>query len=142
MLNILPFTIKSSTFSAPFLYKTQLLCKFDSYFVDVFPVFMHNGSSFTDFSIQCKHFYCNSGELICAEGEKADNVYIILEGRVKVFKVDESGNEIEIAIIEKGNMFGEMALFDKGVRSACVKSIEQCQFLIFDGQKFLELLLS
>jgi CRP-like cAMP-binding protein len=38
-------------------------------------------------------------------------------------------------------MIGEMALFDKGVRSACVKTIEPSKFLIFEGDKFLELLL-
>jgi CRP-like cAMP-binding protein len=38
-------------------------------------------------------------------------------------------------------MFGEMALFDKGIRSASVKSIEPCEFLIFDGDIFLELAL-
>jgi CRP-like cAMP-binding protein len=38
-------------------------------------------------------------------------------------------------------MFGEMALFDKGVRSASVKSIDDCQFLIFEGDTFLELVL-
>jgi len=38
-------------------------------------------------------------------------------------------------------MFGEMALFDKGFRSASVKSIDTCQLLIFDGDKFLELIL-
>ena len=39
-------------------------------------------------------------------------------------------------------MFGEMALFDKGVRSASVKTINDCKFLIFDGDIFLDLILS
>ena len=82
-----------------------------------------------------------SGVEICNEGDTADKVYIILEGKVKVYKKDKNGYEIEIATIEKGNMFGEMALFDKGIRSASVRSIEPCQLLIFKGDKFLELLL-
>jgi CRP-like cAMP-binding protein len=80
-----------------------------------------------------------AGTVICSEGEKADKVYLIIEGKVKVYKMDSSGCETELAIIEKGNMFGEMALFDKGMRSACVKTIEKSKFLIFDGDKFLEL---
>jgi hypothetical protein len=89
----------------------------------------------------CKTISIEEGSIICSEGEKADKVYVILDGKVKVYKKDKKGNEIEIAIIEKGNMFGEMALFDRGVRSASVKTIEPCQFLIFKGDKFLELLL-
>jgi hypothetical protein len=82
-----------------------------------------------------------SGSIICAEGDIADKVYFILNGKVKVYNMDEKGNETELATIEKGNMFGEMALFDKGVRSASVKSIEPCQFLIFEGDTFLKLVM-
>jgi hypothetical protein len=90
---------------------------------------------------ECTTEMIEEGRVIVAEGEKADKVYVILEGKVKVYKKDTQGKETEIATIEQGNMFGEMALFDKGVRSASVKTIEPCQFLIFEGDKFLELLL-
>ena len=76
---------------------------------------------------------------IISEGDKADKVYLIIEGKVKVYKKDSSGVETELATIEKGNIIGEMALFDKGVRSASVKTIERSKFLIFDGDKFLEM---
>ncbi|MCK5343981.1 MAG: cyclic nucleotide-binding domain-containing protein, partial [Candidatus Heimdallarchaeota archaeon] len=82
-----------------------------------------------------------AGTLICSEGDIADKVYFILNGKVKIFKTDKNGNETELATIEKGNMFGEMALFDKGIRSASVRTIESCQFLIFEGVTFLELVL-
>jgi glutamate/tyrosine decarboxylase-like PLP-dependent enzyme len=82
-----------------------------------------------------------AGSEICCEGETADKVYLILEGKVKVYKSDSQGNETELAIIEKGNMFGEMALFDRGVRSASVRTLEPCEFLIFEGDTFLELIL-
>ena len=84
----------------------------------------------------------DSGKIICDEGEIADKVYLILSGKVRVYKLDKDGNETELAIIDKGNMFGEMALFDKGVRSASIKTIENCEFLVINGDKFLELSLS
>ena len=80
-------------------------------------------------------------KIICSEGEKADTVFFIIEGQVKVTKKDRAGGETELATIEQGNMFGEMALFDRGIRSASVKTTEPCQFLIFEGERFLELLL-
>ena len=82
-----------------------------------------------------------TGTVIISEGDKADKVYMIIEGKVKVYKKDSSGFDTELATIEKGNIIGEMALFDKGVRSACVKTIEPSKFLIFDGDKFLEMVL-
>jgi len=89
----------------------------------------------------CKTVFVKEGSVILSEGEKADEVFLILEGKVKVYKEDEKGDEAHIATIDRGNMFGEMALFDKGVRSASVKTAEPCQLLIFEGDKFLELLL-
>ena len=83
----------------------------------------------------------DAGSIICKEGEIADKVYLILSGKVKVYKNDPNGHEIELAMIDKGNLFGEMALFDKGFRCASVKCIEQCKFFIFEGDKFLNLLL-
>jgi len=82
-----------------------------------------------------------AGEVICTEGEKADKVYLIVNGKVKVYKTDSEGKETGLAIIEKGNLFGEMALFDKGIRSASVMSIEPCHLYIFRGDIFLELVL-
>ena len=81
------------------------------------------------------------GVVVCSEGEQADKVYIILDGKVMIYTTDELGKESEIATIEKGNMFGEMALFDKGIRSASVKSVEPCTFLIIEGDAFLDLAL-
>jgi CRP-like cAMP-binding protein len=77
--------------------------------------------------------------VLISEGDKADKVYLIIEGKVKVYKKDSNDIETEIATIEKGNIFGEMALFDKGLRSASVKTIEPSKFLIFNGDKFLEM---
>jgi hypothetical protein len=83
----------------------------------------------------------DAGTIICAEGDKADNVYLIVKGKVKVYRVDESGAETTIAIIDQGNLFGEMALFDKGLRSASVMSIEPCQLYTFEGNTFLDIVL-
>ena len=83
----------------------------------------------------------DAGNIICKEGDVADKVYLILSGKVKVYKNDNEGHETELATIDKGNMFGEMALFDKGFRSASVKCVEPCKFFIFEGDKFLDLLL-
>ncbi len=89
----------------------------------------------------CKTVSIPPGKVICNQGDKADKVYLILDGKVKVYMSDKQNHETEIAILEKGDMFGEMALFDKGFRSASVKSIDPCKLLIFKGDTFLELIL-
>ena len=71
-----------------------------------------------------------AGTVIISEGDKANKVYLIIEGKVKVYKTDSSGFETELATIEKGNIIGEMALFDKVVRTASVKTIKPRKYII------------
>jgi hypothetical protein len=82
-----------------------------------------------------------AGQILFSEGDKASNVYLILSGKVKVYKEDPQGNEVELATLSQGSFFGEMALFDQGIRSAAVKSLEVCKFCVIEGDKFLDVVL-
>lgn len=82
-----------------------------------------------------------AGQVLFSEGDKANNVYLMLSGKVKVYKEDAEGNEIELATLSKGSFFGEMALFDQGIRSAAVKSLEPCKFCVIEGDNFLDVVL-
>src|SRR5262245_63327868 len=44
-------------------------------------------------------------------GDKSDSIYYILKGSVTVLVEDESGREIIVAYLNKGDFFGEMPLF-------------------------------
>jgi len=45
-------------------------------------------------------------------------LYVIREGKVRIIRSDEEGNEIELAIFSKGDFFGELAMIDGEKRSA------------------------
>ena len=56
-------------------------------------------------------------------GDKSDSIYYILKGSVTVLVEDESGREIIVAYLNKGDFFGEMPLFTEDTpRSAWVKA--------------------
>ena len=82
-----------------------------------------------------------AGELLFSEGELADKVYVILSGKVKVFRARPDGGETEFVTVAEGNFFGEMALFDRSVRSASVRCIEACEFVVIEGDRFLHAVL-
>ncbi len=63
--------------------------------------------------------------IIVNEGEVGESLFILLEGRVKVFSNDQDGREITYNVVESGDYFGEMWL-DGGPRSASVMTIEPC----------------
>jgi CRP-like cAMP-binding protein len=62
------------------------------------------------------HTYAKD-KIIFAEYEIGDSLYIIQEGTVKITKIME-GNEIILAILKRGEIFGEMALLENKPRSA------------------------
>jgi CRP/FNR family cyclic AMP-dependent transcriptional regulator len=63
--------------------------------------------------------------IIVNEGETGDALYILIQGRVRVFSADTSGKEITLGTILAGDFFGEMSL-DGGKRSATVEALEPC----------------
>jgi CRP-like cAMP-binding protein len=77
--------------------------------------------------------YAN-GEVIFKESERGESMYVIQSGKVKISKHSQSG-EIMLATLESGNMFGEMALFDKMPRSATATALGEARVLSIDKKK-------
>jgi CRP/FNR family cyclic AMP-dependent transcriptional regulator len=63
------------------------------------------------------------GTLLIEEGTQGDTLYLLIEGRVKVFTEDTKGRELVYAFYGPGEFFGEMSL-DGGPRSASVVTVE------------------
>jgi putative methionine-R-sulfoxide reductase with GAF domain len=76
----------------------------------------------------------SEGEVIFKEGDEGDRMYVVQSGKVKITKKTASG-EIAIAALEKGEIFGEMALFDRLPRSATAKAIGETRILSIDKEK-------
>lgn len=71
------------------------------------------------------------GEIIFAEGEPGDFMYVIIEGEVAVTLDGRLVN-----YLGPGTLFGEMALMDKRPRSATVTAAVACRVLPLDTQRF------
>jgi CRP-like cAMP-binding protein/tetratricopeptide (TPR) repeat protein len=65
-----------------------------------------------------------AGSLIFREGDAGDKLYIILEGRVRISKFIPGVGEEALAVLDRGDFFGEMALIDAKPRSADAKAHE------------------
>ncbi len=76
------------------------------------------------------------GEYIVRQGEPGNNMYEIQGGKVVVFR-SEGADEILLAELSKGEFFGEMAIFEHGVRSASVRAVEETRVLTIDKKILL-----
>ena len=61
--------------------------------------------------------------VLITEGEVGDALYVLLQGRVKVYSNDADGREVTYNVVEAGDYFAEMCL-DGGPRSASVMTLE------------------
>ena len=67
-------------------------------------------------------------------------MYIILEGRVRISITSEDGREKDIALLQRGDCFGEMALLDGSNRSATATAVDSSQTLALYRQDFIDFL--
>lgn len=72
-----------------------------------------------------RHHYRRKGTRIIHEGEQGDTLFIILDGRLRVFASDADGKEITFGVYGPGDYLGEMSL-DGGPRSASVETMQAC----------------
>lgn len=79
-----------------------------------------------------------ANELVVSRDEPGDSMYLIMSGRVKVVIVGESGREVTLSILRRGDTFGEMSLFDGGSRSADCITCESSNLLVLSRADLLE----
>lgn len=63
-----------------------------------------------------------SGTFLFHEGDPGNEMYVVLEGKVMISKYIPGGGEEALAILERGDFFGEMSLIDGQPRSADAKA--------------------
>lgn len=77
---------------------------------------------------------------ILMEHESGTALFVIISGKVKVFRVSDDGREVILSIMSESDFFGEMAILDGLTRSANVTAIEPSEIFIIQRSDFLELL--
>ena len=76
-------------------------------------------------------------EIIVQQGEAGECMYAIQAGCVEV--VRETADEpVRLAVLQEGEIFGEMAIFERKVRSATVRALGRARVLTIDRKTFLK----
>ncbi len=65
------------------------------------------------------------GDVIFAEGEPGDRLYVVIDGKVKLGHASGDGRESLLAVLGPGEMFGELSLFDPGARTATATALTE-----------------
>ncbi len=79
------------------------------------------------------------GDVVVRQGEEADAYYVMTEGRARVLRTTETGEEISLRVLRTGDEFGEAALSPGGARSATVRCSSRVEVLRLERTAFLAL---
>ncbi len=77
----------------------------------------------------------DAGELIVSQGDLGSSMYIVANGKVRVFEGDK-----ELGVLGNRAVFGELAALDPEPRAASVEAVEDCTLIRLDGESLYDLM--
>lgn len=80
------------------------------------------------------------GEVIFREGEPAERLFLIEEGTVKLSIISSAGQELLIGLLGRGQIFGELAVLDRGPRAMNAKAMKDSAVFSLDSEMFWTIL--
>ena len=76
-----------------------------------------------------------AGEAIFSEGDNGDEAYMILSGLVEI-SVQADGSKLVLAKLDRGEIFGEMALIDDQPRMAAARAMTDTEVVVVPQESF------
>ncbi len=80
-----------------------------------------------------------AGQLIFTRGDKGRDIYLVVQGRVRLSVLTAEGRELSFAHAEAGSVFGEIAMLDEGPRSADATAVVITEALCLGRSAFMRL---
>ena len=83
-----------------------------------------------------------AGKILFREGDAGEDMYIIQSGRVAIKKRTGANRDVTLAVLEKGDFFGEMAVLERMPRSATAEMSEAGDLIVISGDTFGDMIKS
>jgi len=82
----------------------------------------------------------NKGQTIFSEGDQTKGFFVVVDGRVKIYKVSSEGKEQILHIFETGQSFGEVTVFTGQQLPANAQTLAKTRLLLFPRRAFVDLI--
>jgi CRP/FNR family transcriptional regulator len=79
-------------------------------------------------------------EILFSDGEEARGFYVVLSGKVKLYKISPDGKEQILHVVSAPDAFAEAALFLEGTYPAFAEALKDSQLLFFPKRNFTQLI--
>jgi len=82
----------------------------------------------------------NTGDEIFSQSDKANSLYVIKMGTIKLQQKGKGGENIYLTTLGSGSHFGEMSLLDNETRSTTASAVERTEILRIEYTQLKEIL--
>ncbi len=116
-------------------------CEAHKLCVSTVPIFNHlEVDQMAEISETIKSVSYKKGEIVYRAGDQSDSLYIVREGKIRIYRLSETGKEQLVRILSPGDFTGELALFNEAIHESYAEAMEEtkvCMIIRSDLQKFL-----
>ncbi|MBB6444947.1 Crp/Fnr family transcriptional regulator [Bacillus benzoevorans] len=109
--------------------------------VSLVPIFNHlEEGQMDEIMNTARSIIFQKGEMIYQAGEQSDALYLVNKGKIRIYRLSESGKEQLVRILRPGDFTGELALFNEGVHESYAEAMLEtlvCVIKRTDLQKLL-----
>ncbi|MCH6267544.1 Crp/Fnr family transcriptional regulator [Neobacillus citreus] len=96
--------------------------------VSIVPIFNHlEQEQMDEIMVAARSVSYKKGEIIYQAGDQSNALYIVNKGKIKIYRLSESGKEQLLRILTPGEFTGELALFNEGVHEAFAEAMADTQ---------------
>jgi CRP/FNR family transcriptional regulator len=93
-----------------------------------------------EIAVICQKKRIDKKEILFAEGDPGRAVYYCIKGYIQLYKSDEKGRESVIKVIQGGELFGEVILFEKDHYPVTARALSQSDLIVIPKSEFYRLL--
>jgi len=72
-------------------------------------------------------------------GDPSQQIYLLKEGRVKISRISEEGREVTIALLEPGEIFGELEVLGDTSRDTLAEALDDSKICVIGKRLFLDM---
>lgn len=109
--------------------------------VSIVPIFNHlQEEEMAEVAKTVRPIHLKKGQLLHRAGDDSDSLYILHTGKVKVYRLSESGKEQLIRILKPGDFTGELALFKESIHGDYAEAVEKTEICSIQRRDLQELL--
>ena len=82
----------------------------------------------------------DKGEMLFNVGDASTGLYIVVEGRVRIWTVSAAGAEVTLNVLPDGALFGEIGMLDGGIRTAGASAMTTTDLISLSRRSFFDAL--